>query len=181
MMKREFKVGDVYTVERTLFAGTDMNYVLARLNGGVILLEIKEETASKLLGAVKVQRFVFQFVQPGAAEIQFAYQKNGHLVYEEVFPYEVVPAVDNSQVRPGGWSEFAPLTQEDEEAFRSAVKWTGIDFIPVLVNKQIVDGLNYRFFCTTRTVTHPPILGFAMVNIYAKLGEELKVDSIISY
>lgn len=176
MIKRTFTVGDIHTVERNIFAGTDEKFVLARLNGGVILLDIEEEAASGLLGAEKVQRFKFRFVQPGEAEIQFACQKNGELLYEEIFPFDVV-----EKQCPGGWSGFAPLTEEDEKVFRETVNLKGMIYTPVVVSKQVVDGINYRFFCTTKSVTLNPEFGYAKVTIYAKQGEKPKLVNIIRH
>jgi len=182
MFKRTFKVGDTFTIKRGIIAGTNSRYALSRLNGGVVLLDTGIEKDDKtMLGGGETQTFTFLLEQPGEAEIQFVQMRGEHVLYEEVLPFLVVPK-DANKVQPGGWSDFLLLDGHDVEIFQKAMQGlVGMNYTPVLVAKQVVNGMNYRFFCATKTVTEKPVYGFAMVNIYAERDKEPKLESILTY
>lgn len=183
MIRKAFKVGDIITIKRTSNAGTGYRYALARLSGGVVLVEETKEPADENRpGSMDVQSFTFQFLNPGQAEIQFVYYRETKEVhYEDVFLYTVVTAQEANTAKIGGWGEYEPLTNKDKEVFNACMTLKGMDYIPLLVAKQLVSGWNYRYFCMTQTVTLEPKFGFAQVNIYAPATGKATLESIVEY
>ncbi|MCP3895267.1 MAG: protease inhibitor I42 family protein [Bacteroides sp.] len=182
MIRRTFKVGDTITINRTTSAGTGYYYALARLSGGIALVGESIEAKEKhKFGGATVQSFVFQFLQPGTAEIQFVYYRDvKEILYEDVFSYVVLDAEETNTIC-GGWSEYEPLTEDDKKVFDACMILEGVNYTPLLVAKQVVSGYNYRFFCATETVTLKPKRGFAKVNIYAPLEGKPILEGIVSY
>lgn len=182
MIRRTFKVGDTITISRTTNAGTGYHYALTRLSGGIALVgETVEAKEKHMLGGETVHSYVFQFLQPGAAEVQFAYYRDvKEILYEDVFTYAVVASEETNEMC-GGWSEYEPLTEDDKKVFNACMTLLGVKYIPLLVAKQVVNGYNYRFFCTTETVTQKPQWGFAKVNIYAPIVGDPVLEGIVSY
>lgn len=182
MIRKAFKVGDTITIKRTAHAGTGYRYALVRLNGEVALVDQKVEAADEnKFGGMTVQSFTFQFLQPGKAEIQFAYYRDPQeVLYEDVFPYTVVASgvADNAC---GGWSEYESLTDKDKEVFQTCMTLKGVEYIPLLVSKQMVSGYNCRFFCTTKSVTREPKFGFAKVIINVPAVGEPVLESIMEF
>ncbi|ADV43795.1 protease inhibitor I42 family protein [Bacteroides helcogenes] len=185
MIRKAFKVGDTITIKRTSHAGTGYRYALVRLSGGVALLDESVETADvNQPGGMTVQSFTFQFLNPGQAEIQFAYYRDTkEVLYEDVFPYTVVTAEEAAAdaLKVGGWGEYEPLTDEEKSIFQTCMTLKGVDYTPMLVAKQLVAGYNYRYFCMTKSVTREPKFGFAKVTIYAPLKGEPVLESIVEY
>lgn len=182
MIRKAFKVGDTITIRRTSHAGTGYRYALARLSGGVVLVDETVETEEDKPGSMTVQSFTFQFLNPGQAEIQFAYYRDAkEVLYEDVFPYTVVTAQEANAAIFGGWGEYEPLTEEEKAIFQTCMTLKGVDYTPLLVAKQLVAGSNYRYFCMTKSVTREPKFGFAKVTIYAPLKGEPILESIVEF
>lgn len=185
MIRKAFKVGDTITIKRTSHAGTGYHYALVRLSGGVALLDESVEAADgNQPGGMAVQSFTFQFLNPGQVEIQFAYYRDAkEVLYEEVFPYTVVTAEEaaTNAIKIGGWGEYEPLTDEEKTIFQTCMTLKGVDYTPMLVARQLVEGYNYRYFCMTKTVTREPKFGFAKVTVYAPLEGEPVLESIVEY
>lgn len=179
------KVGEIFTVERIVMGGTGYRYAPVRLTGEVALLssELIPVEPGKC-GAPEIQRFTFQFLRPGEAEIQLARFRSFELdtaIFEDVMPFRVELASSDAIVMPGGRSPFVELTEEDRKVFKEAmVGVLGADYTPEKVSKQIVHGTNYYFFCYGNPVTSEPGKFPAIVRIYAPLpGEgEVKVTKI---
>ncbi|MDR0893493.1 MAG: protease inhibitor I42 family protein [Mediterranea sp.] len=191
MFRKAFKVGETFTLQRTYNSGTNNRYALSSLCGGIVLVEEKAEAVPHpegFTGFPVVQSFTFLCVQPGKAEVQLAQLRGTEVLYEDVLPYVVAPAAgDNANAAIGqtlgGWSDFAPLSEDDTKVFGSALKGlVGVDYTPVLVSYQIVDGKQYRFFCISKTVTAVPKYGTAMITVYVPNGESTPVlESIVTY
>lgn len=185
MIRKAFKVGDTITIKRTSHAGTGYRYALVRLSGGVALLDESVEAADvNQPGGMAVQSFTFQFLNPGQAEIQFAYYHDAkEVLYEDVFPYTVVTTEEaaTNALKVGGWGEYEPLTDEEKTIFQTCMTLKGMVYTPMLVAKQLVAGYNYRYFCMTKTVTREPKFGFAKVTIYAPLKGGPVLESIVEY
>lgn len=180
MIRKAFKVGDTITIKRTAQAGTGYHYALVRLSGGAALIDETEETSDQP-GGMSVRSFTFQFLQPGLIEIQFAcYRSPQEVSYEETFPY-IVATPESTDTIVGGWGEYAPLPEQEKEIFNTCINLKGIDYIPLLVAKQLVNGDKYRFFCMTRTVTPEPQFGFAMATIYVPREGEPILENIVEY
>ncbi len=96
------KVGEIYTTERIIMGGTGYRYAPVKLTGEVALLNsevIQPETVN--CGAPEIQRFTFQFLRPGTAEIQLARFRCFDLsdaLYEDVLPFHVEPASSDDVV-----------------------------------------------------------------------------------
>ncbi len=180
MIRKAFKIGDIITIKRTFHAGTGYRYALVRLSGGIAFIgETTEE--SDRPGEMSVQSFSFQFLSPGAAEIQFAYFRDvKEILYEDVFPYMVAPEGSRDTVL-GGWGEYETVTEKDKEIFDACMTIKGVEYIPIVVAKQLVNGEKMRFFCMTKTITLNPVFGFALVEIYAPFKGEPRLESIINY
>lgn len=177
------KVGEIYTTERIVMGGTGYRYAPVRLAGEVALLdsEILPIEAGKC-GAPEVQRFTFQFLRPGTAEIQLARFRSFDLddvLYEDVLPFHVEPAGDNDAVSCGGWSPFQELELEDQDVFEEAMKGlVGVKYTPERVSKQIVKGVNYRFFCYGTPATQGEHSFPAIVKIYAAPRAKAQITGI---
>lgn len=125
--------------------GTGYRYAPVRLTGEVALLNSE---------VVKVET-----EKCGAPEIQFARFRSFDLsdaIYEDVLPFHVEPAGNAMVMVPSGWSPFTEVTEEDGVVFDKAMEgFVGVKYTPERVSKQIVNGMNYRFFC----YGDPAILG----------------------
>lgn len=169
------KVGEIFTTERVNMSGTGYRYAPVRLVGEVALLgsEVIPMDAGKV-GGPEIQRFTFQFLRPGTAEIQFARFRSFDLsdvLYEEVLPFHVEPASSDAVTVPGGWSSFEPLTDEDRKMFDQALEGlVGVSYTPLKVSKQVVSGLNLRYFCYGKTVTPDAVEFPAIVKIHVAPG-----------
>lgn len=146
------KVGEIFTTERIVMGGTGYRYAPVRLTGEVALLNSEVvQIETEQCGGAEIQRFTFQFLRPGTAEIQLARFRSfdlNEVLYEDVLPFHVEPASDDVAMAHGGWSPFTELTTDDEEVFHKAMKGlVGVIYTPEKVSKQIVNGTNYHYFC----------------------------------
>ena len=177
------KVGEIFTAERIVMGGTGYRYAPVRLTGEVALLgsEVIQLEPGKC-GAPEVQRFTFQCLRPGKAEIQFARFRSFEMdtvIFEEVLPFNVEPATDKQFAAPGAWSSFEAVTMEDKQVFNEAMEgFVGVKYTPEKVSKQIVNGVNYRFFC----YGHPAVQGEhtfpAIVKIHVAPGGNAQLADI---
>lgn len=154
------KVGEIFTAERITMGGTGYRYALVRLTGEVALLDSEViPLEPEKCGTPEIQSFTFQCLRPGKAEIQFARFRSFEMetvIFEEVLPFNVEPATDNQLSAPGTWSPFEEMTAEDKLVFNKAMEGlVGVKYSPVKVSKQIVSGINCRFFC----YAHPAVQG----------------------
>ncbi len=85
-----------------------------------------------------------------------------------------------SETMPGGWSEFSCDISPDEMAvFRKALQGLlGVDYTPVAVASQVVEGMNYDFFCNAKVVYPGASNEAAMVSIYAPLKGDPHITKI---
>lgn len=177
------RVREVFTAERIVMGGTGYRYAPVRLTGEVALLssEVIPMEPEKC-GTPEIQRFTFQFLRPGTAEIQLARFRSFELdnvLYEEVLPFHVEPAGDTPLMIYGGWSPFEALSGEDSEVFEKAMEgFVGVSYTPQKVSKQVVGGMNYRFFCYGLTATEIPEKFPAIVKIHVAPGGEAQLAEI---
>lgn len=177
------KVGEIFTAERIINGGTGYRFAPVRLTGEVAILdsEIIQLEPGKC-GAPEIQRFTFQCLRPGKAEIQFARFRSFEMdtvIFEEVLPFTVEPAIDNLSTVPGGWSAYRDLTPEDKVVFNKAMEGlVGVDYEPKKISKQIVNGTNYRFFCHGVPAVQGDHSLPAIVTIYVAPDAELKITNI---
>jgi len=177
------KVGEIFTAERIVMGDSGFRYAPVRLTGEVALLSNETiELEPGKCGAPEIQRFTFQCLRPGKAEIQFARFRSFEMdtvIFEEVLPFTVEAATDNQLAALGGWSPFEAVPPEDRLVFRKAMEgFVGVKYEPEKVSKQIVNGVNFRFFC----YGHPAVQGEhpfpAIVKIYVAPGGEAHITDI---
>lgn len=171
--KWTMKVGEIFTVERAVCAGSGMNAVLTRLDGGIILIDTYVlPEAPGLEGAPGKRVYVFKCVRAGDAAIQFGRffaSDPEHVLYEEVLPIEVVDA-SNDANGFGDWTPVRDLTKEDRLVFDEAMKGVfGVTYTPLKVSSQLVAGINYCFRCEVTTVTQSPETYRVQINIFSPL------------
>lgn len=71
----------------------------------------------------------------------------------------------------GGWTSFRDLTDTDRQVFDKAMeKIIGVDYIPLKVSSQVVNGTNYRFACESRVISPEGRKQMAMVQIYQPIN-----------
>lgn len=162
--------GEIFTVERTVTAGTGYTYAPVQITGSVAFLGCEVEQVDKdVVGGMEVMTFTFQALQCGEATIQFAYFRPfdlSDLIYEEVLPFNVESELSSNSL--GDWSPFEDPTDEDKAVFATAMKGLiGVTYVPLKVSKQIVNGINYRFVCDATPATLDPQSYKAGVRIYA--------------
>jgi len=65
-------------------------------------------------------------------------------------PFNGLPIITNITQYPicGGWSAFHPLNNDEKNIFNEAIKGlVGVNYTPIEVSTQVVEGMNYRFLC----------------------------------
>lgn len=68
----------------------------------------------------------------------------------------------------GGWTDYTcPISKEAQKAFDKAFEFfTGVKYTPVAYASQVVNGVNYSFFCNALGI-YPGAIGYpALVDIY---------------
>ncbi|MFM2486212.1 hypothetical protein [Celerinatantimonas yamalensis] len=79
----------------------------------------------------------------------------------------------------GGWSVFRSLDSEDKEVFTKAMKgFTGVDYSPIAVATQVVEGTNFAFFCNAKGVYPEATVFPAIIHIYRNLQNEVGITHI---
>lgn len=143
------KIGQYYTADRIVC--TDGGYTMAPvlLSGGVALLHV-EKTAMRtgILGAPSIFRFVFQFLDPGKAEIQlanFRVFEYRNVEKENVISFDVE---DADCISRETWSSYEPLSKEDKAFFDRIISpLVDEKFTPYRVSTLEEDGCFYRYAC----------------------------------
>lgn len=80
---------------------------------------------------------------------------------------------------PGGWTIHDSITAEDMSVFDAAMKGiVGVDYEPIAVATQVVNGTNYCFICKTKVVVPVATAGMAKVIIYKPLQGDPIIISI---
>lgn len=88
----------------------------------------------------------------------------------------------NAEVMVGTWSQYTcQISEQAQQAFNEALKpIVGVHYTPVAECHQMVNGENYRFFCTSKAVTLQPANGDAIVYIHKPLNGIAVLKSITS-
>lgn len=84
----------------------------------------------------------------------------------------------------GGWTPFGDLSDDAKAVFKDGISHLlGVDYSPVAVATQVVNGMNYCFFCNAsipspNTSTYP-----AMVEMYVSPEKGVSITHIsrVSY
>ncbi len=178
------KTGEIFTLERFIMGGTGYQYAVVRLTGEVALLNIENTSMDHgKVGSPQLQRFTFQCLRPGKAEVQFARFRSfelGSVIYEDILPLDVEPAeIAHNRSSFGGWSDFKELEDADKKVFAEAMKGhIGVTYTPEKVSKQLVNGTNYRFFCYGKPVTQDSHSFPAIVTVHAPIGDRPTIANI---
>lgn len=177
------KVGEIFTAERIVMGGSGYRYAPVRLTGEVALLSSETiELEPGKGGAPEIQRFTFQCLRPGKAEIQFARFRSFEMdtvIFEEVLPFTVEPTTDNQLAVVGAWSSFEAVAPEDKLVFNKAMEgFVSVKYNPEKVSKQIVNGTNCRFFCNGFPAVQGEHPFPAIVKIYVAPGGEAHITEI---
>lgn len=71
----------------------------------------------------------------------------------------------------GSWSIFrTDITEEEKDVFKVAFEnFVGVSYEPIAVATQVVQGINYKFFCNAQIVYPNAPNQAAVVVIYAPL------------
>ena len=80
----------------------------------------------------------------------------------------------------GGWTPFSSdITKEASEVFEAAFKgFVGVSYSPVAFATQVVNGVNYSFFCNAKAVYPNAPNEAAIVNIYKPLDGPAHITEI---
>lgn len=80
----------------------------------------------------------------------------------------------------GGWTAYSTeISSEAKHAFETALKGlVGVKYTPLALASQVVEGVNYSFFCNALGVYPGATNEGAMVKIYKPLKGEPHIVSI---
>ncbi len=80
----------------------------------------------------------------------------------------------------GSWDTYTSnISNEAGAAFEEAlIGLVGVRYTPVAVTQQVVDGMNYSFFCNAKGVYLDSQPAGAIINIYKKAGEKATISKI---
>ena len=82
----------------------------------------------------------------------------------------------------GGWSGLTPLTEHDKYVFEKAFGGlAGIASEPHFVSRQVVNGMNYAFFCGASSATNPPQTGFVIAEAHEATDGIVNRTNITTY
>lgn len=79
----------------------------------------------------------------------------------------------------GGWTEFRPLTAEDQQVFDQALGGLiGVKYTPLEVAVQIVVGTNYKFRCDALPQVPNPVAFKVIIGIFRDLQDHVILTDI---
>ncbi|SHO56652.1 hypothetical protein [Vibrio quintilis] len=89
--------------------------------------------------------------------------------------------ITTQETTMGAWSEFtSEISEMAELSFKEAFNgFVGVDYKPVAVAEQVIAGMNYQFFCNSKTVYPGATNEPAMVYITKPVGEQAVITQII--
>ena len=81
---------------------------------------------------------------------------------------------------PGGWTPFSSqISPKETYVFDQALKdLVGVNYTPMAFTTQVVNGMNYRFFCNAKAVTPKSPNEGAIVEIYVPIKGEPELKTI---
>lgn len=108
---------------------------------------------------------------------------------ENIFDFNITDYVNESgNTTPeglmGGWQDVEQLpnmlSEQENEVFTKALEGlTGVGYTPVAtLATQVVAGTNYAFLALGKTVTATPVTHLYVINIYADLNGNAKLNNI---
>lgn len=79
----------------------------------------------------------------------------------------------------GGWSALRVLNDDDKKLFEKAFAGlVGVSYEPLIVESQIVEGVNYRFICNATTITADPQTFAAVATVWSKADGSVEITAI---
>ncbi|TKG95531.1 hypothetical protein EYV94_08810 [Puteibacter caeruleilacunae] len=88
--------------------------------------------------------------------------------------------METTDVICGGYTTFSTaISNEATKAWNEAFQgFVGVNYTPVAVATQVVNGTNYRFFCNAKEVYPNSANEAAMVEIYKPLNDKARICQI---
>ncbi|WXR62040.1 hypothetical protein WG909_02120 [Peptostreptococcaceae bacterium AGR-M142] len=86
----------------------------------------------------------------------------------------------NSRVMVGAWTKFRTnLSDSDKKVFSRAMDGImGVNYEPIAVATEVVEGTNYRFFCNSQIVRPDAPNEASMIEIWEKPNGEIQPPRI---
>jgi predicted secreted protein len=172
--KTDLTVGQIITVEKDANLTTGYAWRLVRLEKFALLdAAFRYDGDSALPGRPGKSSWVLQAIEEGNGAIQFAKYRSFDLdtiLFDDVLPYTIGKAAGEASQKPGGWSAFKALEGDDEKIFKSAVPPVGVGYTPLLVARQVVNGINLVFLANAKVAAQDAREYAVAVRVFAKDG-----------
>jgi hypothetical protein len=170
------KIGETITLARKDLSGsTGYSIKLVKLENFALtdITRTPPEKPLPYIGQATVN-FTFQAVKAGLGLIQFARYQSWdipRIVYENELRFPIVKAggeIAEAGLKCGGWTPFVKPEGEALKGFNEALKgFVGVDYKPLLVSSQVVNGVNY-IYAVNGKVVYPGAVEFpALLGVYA--------------
>lgn len=79
----------------------------------------------------------------------------------------------------GGWTEYRSLSEEDQKVFDKALNGlVGVQYTPIAVATQVVNGVNYSFFCNAQIVIPNSPNQAAMISVHLSTKGDADISNI---
>jgi hypothetical protein len=176
------KIGEAFTVIREVSAGTGYSFYLTQISGGLALVNFTETSQQGCMCGGKVtQTFTFICLQPGEASYQLAKFRvfdTSDALYEQVMPVYIEGETSSNNM-PGGWTDYHKPGNEELKVFSEAFEgFVGVQYTPILVKSQIVNGTNYSYITNAKGV-YPGAQPYkAQVSIYKPINGKAVITNI---
>lgn len=179
------KIGESFTIERELSAGTGYSFYVTGITGGLALVESGIKSApGHTEGGVMTQTFTFICLKEGKATYQLAKLRVfdvSTVLYEDVAAIEV-EAGNNAQANNmlGGWSDTHKPDANEIKVFEEAFEgFVGVNYTPLTVKTQLVNGTNYIYTTEAKGV-YPGAQSYkAQVSIYKPIHGRAVITNIV--
>lgn len=179
------KVGEVFTITREVSAGTGYSYYLTLLTEGLALIDNSMTPEQRnLAGGKMIQTFAFICLKEGEASFQLAKFRvfdPTDILYEEIEIVQIInDQTSNSDTLIGGWTKFHEPGNEEIKIFEEAFEgFIGVEYTPVMVKSQIVNGVNYIYIADAIGIFRGAIPYKAQVSIYKPIQGKAMLTNIV--
>lgn len=165
------RIGEIFSIERDGYPSSGYRWYLVHLENMVLITEDfqYQSTDCGKVGKRGKQIWTFQAVNEGTAKIQFAQYRTfapDRVLYDEVLTYEITGETEANGIA-GGWKPFGKPDKETVELLRSSIVALGVDYEPVLVTSQAVNGRAYLFLANAKAAAPEPVPYPVVIRIYA--------------
>jgi predicted secreted protein/effector-binding domain-containing protein len=184
------KIGEIFTVERESAPSTGYRWYVTKLDKGLALIDFGfsyDEGKEVKPGCKGKAFFTFQALAPGKAAVQLTnyrtFEPSG-ITSEQAedlsFEIEEESLAAAKTYVLGGWSAFSLMDAESEKVSQSVFRHLlGVNYTPLLVSKQLVNGTNYLFVCNARVVYPDAKFYAVLVKVHQPIKGEAEVKDII--